>query len=577
MRKVFFAALLLITVSFAQESTINSESAIEKILFVRSDVPLKTSGINLVEKNLTEASGAVAADYMNFLDFPSYLAIGATNSESLAYSGGLYVASELSALNVTLLYGLRFDNITSKDTTIGARAFGSDSALVCRLARSFAKGVRDGGLRCIGIASNMTEEKVGCVLGIDGLVMDDKNAIKPLRDAGFEGAIITPLITENVEQSVKDAVLSGYDMVQIRSTGVEEAKAGIKSAVDGGADIQSAVGRAAALSEKLPVNAKADSDTPARVARSAISLVMGDKVPIPQDKTAGVITDNEKLMSEIKKLREDVSFYGYDTYELKDYMVLCIEGDKGRMLIPQLTSELGDRLIILSLGFPMDVFYYPEIKNYVTTYGNDSCSLRTAAETLFGSNVPVGRFPLRAPRTKIMDIDYATEGKKELKALEGSSSDALLFNAGYYPEKRMVKVGLSPGFAGLFFANSTVGASFPSPMKSGSAKVQVEFNVGMRGMIDNALTSGSFEVIAGIRDLTTGESYGTQVIYRNATKEEIAQNLTATVNATLTQGHRYFAYIEARAKQDATLLITGKIDFWGDDYGVWYDKITVWV
>ena len=66
------------------------------------------------------------------------------------------------------------------------------------------------------------------------------------------------------------------------------------------------------------------------------------------------------------------------------------------------------------------------------------------------------------------------------------------------------------------------------------------------------------------------------MIYRNATMEEMNQSFIATANAILTQGHRYLAYIEARAKQDATLMITGKIDLWNNDYGVWYDRIVIW-
>jgi len=568
MKSSYLIVLLLITASIS----IAQESDPERILLVRSDTPFKTSGINLIEKDLEGASGAIAADYMNFLDFPSYMAIGATNSEELAYNAGLYVASQLSSLGVTALYGLRFDNVTSKDVSIGTRAFGSDITLVCRMAKSFSRGIKDGGLRCIGIISSATDENIKCAVesGVDALVLRDKEAVKKVRDAGFEGALITSLISENVDERVREALLSGYDMVQVRSSDVEAAKAVIR-----GLDISSSLDRVDALLEKTDVKSSVDSDTPMEVARRAVSLVIGNRVKIPENASVGVITDNSRFISEVEALRGNVSFYGYDSYEAKDYLVLCIEGEKGRMLIPELASE--DGLIILSLGFPMDVFYYAEIKNYLTVYGNDSYSLKAAAETIFGSNLPAGTFPLRAPRTKIMEINYATEGKKELKAIEGSSEGALLFNADYSLERRMAKVALQPGSAGIFVANATVGAVFPSPVQEGSVNVQVEFNGGIRGLIDNSLTTGSFEVIAGIKDLTTNESYGAQVLFRNATKEELNQSFTATVNGTLTQGHSYFAYIEIRAKQDATVIITGKIDLWSDDYGVWYDSITIWV
>jgi len=225
----------------------------------------------------------------------------------------------------------------------------------------------------------------------------------------------------------------------------------------------------------------------------------------------------------------------------------------------------------------MDVFYYPEITNYVTVYGNDSYSLRAATEALFGSSPPKGYFPLRAPRTQIMRIDYATEGKTSREAISGSSADAILFNADYSVEKRMARVGVQPGSSGTLFGSSAVGAVFASPVKNDTLNVQFDFRGGMKGIIDNNMTSGSFEVLAGITDLTTNETYGGQIFYSSATKMDFNQSFSVTVNATLTAGHRYFAYIEARARQDATRLITGKIDFWNGDCGVWYDDITLWV
>jgi hypothetical protein len=55
-----------------------------------------------------------------------------------------------------------------------------------------------------------------------------------------EGVPITALMTENVEQSVMDAIASGHGMVQIRGSGME-AKAGMKRAIDEGTDALSIV------------------------------------------------------------------------------------------------------------------------------------------------------------------------------------------------------------------------------------------------------------------------------------------------------------------------------------------------
>jgi hypothetical protein len=573
MRKEFLLAILVMSAAIAQEGSPD----VSGIFLVRSDGPL-AGMITLVEKDLTGASGAVAADYMNFLDFPPYMAIGATASEDIAYSSGVYVASNLSSKGATILYGLRFEAITSKDVSIGTRAFGSDADMVYKLAKSFAKGVRDAGLKCIAIMGSGKPFGQIVESGVDGVVVKDSADIKTLRLAGFKGPIISPLITGDINKGVRDAMRSGYDMIQLRSSDVEMAKSAVEAMIaDTGFDLATALERAGTLRGKGTALSGADSGTPQRLASNAVSLVRGNRIPLAAGSNISVITDNDGMISEIGRLRGDVSFYGYDSYETKDYTVLCIEGDKGRLLIPELGSELGDRLIVLSLGFPMDVFYYPEITNYVTVYGNDSHSLRAAAGALFGSIQPKGYFPLRAPRTEIMRIGYATEGRTGREVVSGSSADAILFNADYSAERRMVRVGVQPGSSGALFGSSVVGAKFASPVKNESLNVQFDFRGGMRGVIDNNMTSGSFEVLAGITDLTTDKTYGGQIFYSGATKMDVNQSFSVTVNATLTAGHQYFAYIEARARQDATLLITGKIDFWSGDYGVWYDDITIWV
>jgi hypothetical protein len=573
MRKAFLLAILVLAAALAQEGSPD----VSGIFLVRSDVPL-AGMITLVEKDLTGASGAVAADYMNFLDFPPYMAIGAAASEDLAYSSGVYVASDLSSKGATILYGLRFEAITSKDVSVGTRAFGSDADVVYKLAKSFAKGVRDAGLKCIAVMGSGRPFGQIVESGVDGVIVKDSADIKTLRLAGFKGPIISPLITGDINKGVRDAMLSGYDMIQLRSSDVEMARSAAEAMlVDTGFDLAAALERAGTLMGKGTALSRADSGTPQRLASNAASLVRGNRIPLPTGSNISVITDNDGMISEIKRLRGDVFFYGYDSYESKDYTVLCIEGDRGRLLIPELGSELGDRLIVLSLGFPMDVFYYPEITNYVTVYGNDSHSLRAASEALFGSNPPKGHFPLRAPRTQIMKIDYATEGKTGREVVSGSSAEAIQFNADYSIEKRMARVGVQPGSSGMLVANSTIGATFASPVKDEALNVQFDFRGGMKGIIDNNMTSGSFEVLAGITDLTTGKTYGGQIFYSSATKMDVNQSFSVTVNATLTAGHRYFAYIEARARQDATLLITGKIDFWSGDCGVWYDDITLWV
>jgi hypothetical protein len=50
-----------------------------------------------------------------------------------------------------------------------------------------------------------------------------------------------------------------------------------------------------------------------------------------------------------------------------------------------------------------------------------------------------------------------------------------------------------------------------------------------------------------------------------------------SIKFVLEENHRYFAYIEIRAHQNSNAFITGKIDFWSRDYGVWYDKMAVWI
>jgi beta-glucosidase len=77
---------------------------------------------------------------------PSNMALGATGSEALARLKGRATAREARALGVPWVLAPVVDvNANPRNPIINTRSFGEDAALVTRLARAYAEGLREGG------------------------------------------------------------------------------------------------------------------------------------------------------------------------------------------------------------------------------------------------------------------------------------------------------------------------------------------------------------------------------------------------------------------------------------------------
>lgn len=79
--------------------------------------------------------------------FPPLMALGATNSEDLAYIMGKLTALEGRAMGIHMTYAPVVDvNINPENPIINTRSVGEDPALVSRLAQAFIRGCQDNGL-----------------------------------------------------------------------------------------------------------------------------------------------------------------------------------------------------------------------------------------------------------------------------------------------------------------------------------------------------------------------------------------------------------------------------------------------
>lgn len=70
-----------------------------------------------------------------------------------------------------------------------------------------------------------------------------------------------------------------------------------------------------------------------------------------------------------------------------------IDQTKQAELVKALYLKFGERLVVVALREPYDIRRFPEVDNYLCTYGYRPCSLRALADALFGRFVPAGRLP----------------------------------------------------------------------------------------------------------------------------------------------------------------------------------------
>lgn len=77
-----------------------------------------------------------------------------------------------------------------------------------------------------------------------------------------------------------------------------------------------------------------------------------------------------------------------------------IDPEGQAQLIRALMPLCGNRLIAVALREPYDLRHFPDVPNYVCTYGYRPCTLNALADALFGTYQPTGRLPVTIPGKK---------------------------------------------------------------------------------------------------------------------------------------------------------------------------------
>jgi len=571
----------------------------------------------------------LAVDHTN-LDFPTNMALGAINSENLTYEVAKSIGNELREAGINMDFAPCIDITTKLNNPAGTESFGSDGDMVGNLSNAFINGLRDANViqaakHYIGYGSiekdqrvlrgtveeqpllKVIENNVSAIVSGNLIVPEidpkypitiSQRGIAHLRGLGFDGVVISDCLNELRYESLEEpailAINAGNDMIQIEK-GIEEVIDTIIKNVKNGAikeeRIDEAVNRIMDLKKEyaedlVPENKGIEQVNPVDIARKSITLINNKFLPIEKDSSIDLITENENFEDHLKEYTENIKIFDYETkeFEESDYIILCTEGEKGRELIERLDKS---KLIVVALGAPEDIFYFPEIENYLAGYGANNATLKALAETIFGKNEAKGKLPIilsypksypEREKVEILTINYVSGGKVDKEATGSAEKDPKMFYAEYSTETRKIRVGLHPSSAGYLNATVSIGANFTSPVIEGSVNVTIDIYGGIKGYIENSLTEGNVEIIVAVKDITTNETTGEQIFYSGAADgKEIDMPFKTSIKFVLEENHRYFAYIEIRAHQNSNAFITGKIDFWSRDYGVWYDKMVVWI
>jgi beta-N-acetylhexosaminidase len=91
--------------------------------------------------------GGVGYRFLGATRLPRGMAIGATNSEDMAYQAGRIAAEECRAIGVNVnFYPVVDVNNNARNPVINIRSFGGDPELVSRLARAYVRGLQTAGV-----------------------------------------------------------------------------------------------------------------------------------------------------------------------------------------------------------------------------------------------------------------------------------------------------------------------------------------------------------------------------------------------------------------------------------------------
>ena len=169
----------------------------------------------------------IAADYEDGLGrwlpdgelLPSNLALGAADSEALAYEKGFITAREALRLGVDWVFAPVVDLANNPDNPIvNTRAFGADPQLVIRLAGAFMKGLHAGGaLNCLkhfpGHGNTTTDSHLAMPVVTETLEQLQKTSLLPfekllpLADSVMAGHLLVPALDEQNPASLSRNIL----------------------------------------------------------------------------------------------------------------------------------------------------------------------------------------------------------------------------------------------------------------------------------------------------------------------------------------------------------------------------------
>ncbi|MHB0995386.1 MAG: glycoside hydrolase family 3 N-terminal domain-containing protein, partial [Elusimicrobiales bacterium] len=216
-------------------------------------------------KAASETPLLIAADYENgpgqwvkgATELPTNMAIGASGSEHLARRKGGITALEAKALGVDWVFAPVVDLASRPDNPIvNVRSFGSDPALVTRLAGDFLSGLRSqGALSCLkhfpghgGTAADSHRELPVLEKSLHELEESDLRpfaALAAQADAVMAGHLSVPSLDASAPASLSKEILGGLLRGRLRYPGLvltdalnmkaidDEGRAGVKAFLAG--------------------------------------------------------------------------------------------------------------------------------------------------------------------------------------------------------------------------------------------------------------------------------------------------------------------------------------------------------
>ena len=174
----------------------------------------------------------IAADYEDGLGrwlpdcalLPSNLAIGAANSEELAFEKGLITASEALRIGVDWVFAPVVDLANNADNPIvNTRSFGVDPQQVVRLAGAFMKGLAQGGvLNCLkhfpGHGNTTTDSHLAMPVVAETLSslrttsLVPFQQLLPMADSVMIGHLLVPALDDKTPASLSKTIV--HDLLQ---------------------------------------------------------------------------------------------------------------------------------------------------------------------------------------------------------------------------------------------------------------------------------------------------------------------------------------------------------------------------